>query len=142
MYNEVLNREKKLAVIGLGYVGLPIALEFAKDFDVIGFDIKHNSKKNKDTLLIQLKIINKKNNNNDNIIIFEKESHLETVIPKFGSKVKILKHGKYRGKIGILNNIEESKFRGIIQITDSNEQTKEIKMKYENFSKLNSRLYE
>ena len=39
MYNELLNREKKLAVIGLGYVGLPIALEFAKDFDVIGFDI-------------------------------------------------------------------------------------------------------
>jgi len=39
MYKELLNREKKLAVIGLGYVGLPIALEFAKDFDVIGFDI-------------------------------------------------------------------------------------------------------
>ncbi len=39
MYQELLNREKKLAVIGLGYVGLPIALEFAKDFDVIGFDI-------------------------------------------------------------------------------------------------------
>ena len=39
MYNELLNRKKKLAVIGLGYVGLPIALEFAKDFDVIGFDI-------------------------------------------------------------------------------------------------------
>jgi UDP-N-acetyl-D-galactosamine dehydrogenase len=39
MYNELLSRKKKLAVIGLGYVGLPIALEFAKDFDVIGFDI-------------------------------------------------------------------------------------------------------
>jgi len=33
------NREKKIAVIGLGYVGLPIALEFARKFDVIGFDI-------------------------------------------------------------------------------------------------------
>jgi UDP-N-acetyl-D-glucosamine/UDP-N-acetyl-D-galactosamine dehydrogenase len=31
--------EKKLAVIGLGYVGLPIALEFAKKISVIGFDI-------------------------------------------------------------------------------------------------------
>lgn len=39
MYNELLNQEKKIAVIGLGYVGLPIALEFAKDFNVIGFDI-------------------------------------------------------------------------------------------------------
>lgn len=39
IYKELKNREKKLALIGLGYVGLPIALEFAKDFDVIGFDI-------------------------------------------------------------------------------------------------------
>ena len=39
MYEEILNKEKKLAVIGLGYVGLPIALEFAKSVSVIGFDI-------------------------------------------------------------------------------------------------------
>ena len=39
MYQEILNKEKKLAVIGLGYVGLPIALEFAKSVSVIGFDI-------------------------------------------------------------------------------------------------------
>lgn len=42
MYNALLSREKKIAVIGLGYVGLPIALEFAKDFDVIGFDINES----------------------------------------------------------------------------------------------------
>jgi UDP-N-acetyl-D-galactosamine dehydrogenase len=39
MYQALLNKEKKIGVIGLGYVGLPIALEFAKDFKVIGFDI-------------------------------------------------------------------------------------------------------
>jgi UDP-N-acetyl-D-glucosamine/UDP-N-acetyl-D-galactosamine dehydrogenase len=39
VYKELLNKEKKIAVIGLGYVGLPIALEFAKFFSVIGFDI-------------------------------------------------------------------------------------------------------
>jgi UDP-N-acetyl-D-galactosamine dehydrogenase len=39
MYNELINKGKKLAVIGLGYVGLPIALEFAKKISVIGFDI-------------------------------------------------------------------------------------------------------
>ncbi len=39
MYNELLEKKKKIAVIGLGYVGLPIALEFAKQFKVIGFDI-------------------------------------------------------------------------------------------------------
>jgi UDP-N-acetyl-D-galactosamine dehydrogenase len=39
MYQSLLNKDKKLAVIGLGYVGLPIALEFAKKISVIGFDI-------------------------------------------------------------------------------------------------------
>lgn len=40
MYQEIVKKEKKIAVIGLGYVGLPIALEFAKHTSVIGFDIK------------------------------------------------------------------------------------------------------
>lgn len=39
MYESLLNKERKIAVIGLGYVGLPIALEFAKKASVIGFDI-------------------------------------------------------------------------------------------------------
>jgi UDP-N-acetyl-D-galactosamine dehydrogenase len=39
IYDRLNNKEAKLAVIGLGYVGLPIALEFAKKFSVIGFDI-------------------------------------------------------------------------------------------------------
>lgn len=39
MVEQLIKKEKKLAVIGLGYVGLPIALEFAKTISVIGFDI-------------------------------------------------------------------------------------------------------
>ncbi len=39
IYERLLNKEEELAVIGLGYVGLPIALEFAKKIKVIGFDI-------------------------------------------------------------------------------------------------------
>lgn len=39
MYNQIVNKKEKLAVIGLGYVGLPIALEFARKTTVIGFDI-------------------------------------------------------------------------------------------------------
>jgi len=39
MYNKLLNKKAKLALVGLGYVGLPIALEFAKKISVIGFDI-------------------------------------------------------------------------------------------------------
>lgn len=39
IYSKLVNKEAKLAVIGLGYVGLPIALEFAKKIKVVGFDI-------------------------------------------------------------------------------------------------------
>ncbi len=39
MYEKLINKKTKISVIGLGYVGLPIALEFAKKVDVIGFDI-------------------------------------------------------------------------------------------------------
>ncbi len=39
LYNSIINKQKKIAVIGLGYVGLPIALEFARKVSVIGFDI-------------------------------------------------------------------------------------------------------
>ena len=39
IYQQLVDREASLAVIGLGYVGLPIALEFAKKINVIGFDI-------------------------------------------------------------------------------------------------------
>ena len=34
--------EKKIAIIGLGYVGLPLAVEFAKKYPTIGFDINAN----------------------------------------------------------------------------------------------------
>ena len=38
-YENLLKRKSRLAVIGLGYVGMPIAVEFAKKIDVVGFDI-------------------------------------------------------------------------------------------------------
>ena len=39
IYEKLLRKEGKLAVIGLGYVGLPIALEFGRKLSVVGFDI-------------------------------------------------------------------------------------------------------
>lgn len=39
MFNSLLQKNTKLAVIGLGYVGLPLALAFGKKLTVIGFDI-------------------------------------------------------------------------------------------------------
>ncbi len=39
IYKDLLDGKAKLSLIGLGYVGLPIALEFAKHISVVGFDI-------------------------------------------------------------------------------------------------------
>ena len=39
LYNEILNKKSKISLVGLGYVGMPIAIAFAKKADVIGFDI-------------------------------------------------------------------------------------------------------
>jgi UDP-N-acetyl-D-glucosamine/UDP-N-acetyl-D-galactosamine dehydrogenase len=38
LFSEIKRNEKKISVIGLGYVGLPLAVELGKKFDVIGFD--------------------------------------------------------------------------------------------------------
>lgn len=43
LYEKIVNREEKIALIGLGYVGMPIAVAFAEKADVIGFDV--NEKK-------------------------------------------------------------------------------------------------
>lgn len=43
LYKKIIERKEKVAVVGLGYVGMPIAVAFAKKIDVIGFDL--NEKK-------------------------------------------------------------------------------------------------
>jgi len=37
-----MTTQKQIAIIGLGYVGLPLAIEFAKKYDVVGFDTNEN----------------------------------------------------------------------------------------------------
>lgn len=39
LYEKLVNKEEKVSLIGLGYVGLPIAIAFAKKLNVIGYDI-------------------------------------------------------------------------------------------------------
>lgn len=39
---SISNFNHKIAIIGLGYVGLPLAIEFAKKYKVLGFDISHS----------------------------------------------------------------------------------------------------
>lgn len=39
LYERILSRDEKIALVGLGYVGMPIAVAFAKHADVIGFDL-------------------------------------------------------------------------------------------------------
>ncbi|GAA4448098.1 nucleotide sugar dehydrogenase [Rurimicrobium arvi] len=42
MYHKIVSKESKIALVGLGYVGLPIALAFARKVKVIGFDINES----------------------------------------------------------------------------------------------------
>lgn len=39
LYEKIVNRQEKVSLLGLGYVGMPIAVSFSKKADVIGFDI-------------------------------------------------------------------------------------------------------
>jgi len=39
LYNQLVARKEKLALVGLGYVGMPIAVAFSRKIDVIGFDL-------------------------------------------------------------------------------------------------------
>lgn len=39
LYEKIINREEKIALVGLGYVGMPIAVAFAKKVNVIGYDL-------------------------------------------------------------------------------------------------------
>lgn len=39
LYEKIVNKKEKIALVGLGYVGMPIAVAFAKKVDVIGFDL-------------------------------------------------------------------------------------------------------
>lgn len=39
LFEKLQSQEEKISVIGLGYVGLPVAIEFAKKYDTVGFDI-------------------------------------------------------------------------------------------------------
>lgn len=43
LYEKILNKKEKISIVGLGYVGMPLAVAFAKKVNVIGFDI--NEKK-------------------------------------------------------------------------------------------------
>lgn len=42
LYEQLLAKKEKIALVGLGYVGMPIAVAFAKKLDVIGFDLNQN----------------------------------------------------------------------------------------------------
>ena len=43
LYEDILSGKERISVVGLGYVGMPIAVAFVKHLDVIGFDL--NEKK-------------------------------------------------------------------------------------------------
>lgn len=42
LYKKIVNHKEKIAITGLGYVGMPIAVAFSKKVDVIGFDMNEH----------------------------------------------------------------------------------------------------
>tara|TARA_B100000925_G_scaffold171416_1_gene129106 strand:+ start:6781 stop:8073 length:1293 start_codon:yes stop_codon:yes gene_type:complete len=57
-----MNKKFKIGIIGLGYVGLPLAVEFAKKYSVVGFDINSNrimqlNQYNDNTLEVESKVL-------------------------------------------------------------------------------------
>lgn len=42
LYEKLIHKEEKLSLVGLGYVGMPIAVAFSKKIDVIGFDLNEH----------------------------------------------------------------------------------------------------
>ena len=54
LYEKIVNREEKIALVGLGYVGMPIAVAFAKKVNVIGYDLNAEKIKLYKMVLIQL----------------------------------------------------------------------------------------
>lgn len=53
LYDGLINGEEKLALIGLGYVGMPLAVEFAKHVKVIGFN--HNENESSSTRVVSIR---------------------------------------------------------------------------------------
>ena len=39
LYESIINKKEKISIVGLGYVGMPLAVAFAEKVDVIGFDV-------------------------------------------------------------------------------------------------------
>ena len=73
--------KNKIGIIGLGYVGLPLAVEFSKKFDVVGFDVSKkkisNIIKRKNISEISKKIKNSLNNSRLQVIkIFKKLQYI------------------------------------------------------------------
>ncbi|WP_034536979.1 nucleotide sugar dehydrogenase [Carnobacterium inhibens] len=81
LYYDLFNKKEKIAIVGLGYVGMPLAVAFAKKVDVIGFDL--NEKK----IELYKSGIDPTNEVGDNVI-------KETTV-KFTSEENSLKEAKF-----------------------------------------------
>lgn len=81
LYEKIVNGEEKIALVGLGYVGMPIAVEFAKKVKVIGFDL------NKEKIELYKKGVDPTNEVGDEVI---KNTTLE-----FTSDERKLKEAKF-----------------------------------------------
>lgn len=106
MYQALIKKNKQVAVIGLGYVGLPLALEFAKYFKVIGFDINENRVK-----LMQQKV----DPSNE---LSEEDFNDRDII--FTSNLEVLSHGSVF-VIAVPTDIDEHKVPNLTPLKKASE---------------------
>ena len=108
MYQDLILKNKQVAVIGLGYVGLPLALEFAKYFKVIGFDINENRVK-----LMQQKV----DPSNE---LSEEDFNDRDII--FTSNLEVLSHGSVF-VIAVPTDIDEHKVPNLTPLKKASEKS-------------------
>ena len=80
-----MNNNKKITILGLGYVGLPLAVEFAKKYMVIGFDI---NEKRINELGQELKAEREHCDNRLNQIIQRNEERSQNLLSKINELTK------------------------------------------------------
>ena len=116
---QSINKKIRLAIIGLGYVGLPLALEFAKKRSVIGFDINNNR-------------INELNSGIDRNLEFDKKELNKSKKLKFTNSKRELNSAIKdieRQKPSLIEDVQRGRTKGERMLSDKQREFSDYKNK-------------
>lgn len=122
LYNKILAKEEKISIIGLGYVGIPLAIAFAKKANVIGFDI---SKEKVEQYIKGIDVTKEVGNleiHNSTVIFTYDESHLKEAkfhIIAVPTPINTDKTPDLRHVVGASKTIGRNLTRGSIVVFES-----------------------